>query len=323
MKKILILGGTKFIGRNLVEQLLSLNKYDITLFNRQKTDSTLFTELKLLKGDRETDDVNQFTNQYWDCIIDLSCFFPISLEKLLENLDGKVGRYIFISTLSAYELDKNLLESKIKEDFQTLSCNESEKSDLRMSTYGKRKAECERVLLKAKWLDKIILRPSIVYGKYDNTDRFYYWLYKAKKQKTIIIPGNISDKITLTFVSDLIDIIVQSIEIKSHSTIYNVPTHKPLTLSEIIKTIEMNISLVNIDSETLIDNGFLPEENIPLWFNSSLMLSDEKLKLDFKIRTSFEESINHTKTYYSKMNWPEPKNNIDIGIENELIQNYR
>jgi 2'-hydroxyisoflavone reductase len=322
MKKILVLGGTKFIGRNLVEKLIFLDKYDVTLFNRQKTDSTLFPELTLLKGDRETDEVSQFTNQYWDCVIDLSCFFPNSLEKLLNDLEGKIGRYIFISTLSVYELDKNLLEFNIKEDFQTLSCNESEKSDITMSTYGKRKAECERVLLKAKWLNKIILRPSIVYGKYDDTDRFYYWLYKAKKQKTIIIPGHVSDKITLTFVSDLIDIIIQSIEITNHSTLYNVPTHKPLTLSEIIKTIKMNINLVNINSETLIDNGLLPEKDIPLWFDSPLMLSDEKLKLDFKILNSFEESINQSIAYFSKLNWPEPKNNIDANKENDLIQSF-
>ena len=84
MKKILILGGTQFVGRNLVERLDALGQFEITLFNRQQTGSHLFSHLKKIKGDRETSDINQLKNKTWDAVIDLSAYYPNSLQNLLE-----------------------------------------------------------------------------------------------------------------------------------------------------------------------------------------------------------------------------------------------
>jgi 2'-hydroxyisoflavone reductase len=209
MKKILILGGTQFIGRNLVEKLQGNDHYEITLFNRQQTNSSLFADTKKIKGDRETADIKQLTGVYWDYIIDLSGYYPDSLNILLNTLKGQVGRYIFMSTLSAYQLDDEQLKASIPECGATSSCDQYQHTDNTMATYGPRKAECERILLQTDWLDKIILRPSIIYGKYDHTDRFYYWLYRSHSQQPVIIPDS-TDKITLTYVGDLVNIIVQS-----------------------------------------------------------------------------------------------------------------
>lgn len=320
MKKVLILGGTQFIGRNLVEQLQGLN-YDITLFNRQQTQPNLFPDVKKIKGDRETADIKYFTDQYWDCIIDFSCFYPDSLEILLNKLKGKAGRYIFISTLSVYGLDEDLCRLEIKENFETLPCNQFERRDNSMTTYGQRKAECERVLLKKEWLDKIILRPSIVYGKYDPTDRFYYWLYKAKKCKRVVLPNNGMDKITLSYVEDLTNIIIQSIKIKNHSTIYNATTHQPLSLREIIQYINRDIYMIDINPHKLISIGLNPGQDIPLWFNSPLMVSNERLSKDFQlVFKSFNDSIEETALFFANLNWPIPKTGLNEIKENDLIE---
>jgi 2'-hydroxyisoflavone reductase len=302
MKKILILGGTQFIGRNLVEQLQG---YEITLFNRQQTNADLFPDIHKIKGDRETDDIKQLSGVYWDYIIDLSCYYPEGLAALLTELKGQVGRYIFLSTLSAYLLDTEQFKSPITEDTATLVGDEP-------GGYGQRKADCELLLLQADWLDKIILRPSIVYGKYDYTDRFYYWLYRAHLEQPFVIPES-TDKITLTYVGDLVNVIMQAMEIKDHRVIYNVSTHAPLTLKEMVLYMNNNVALTEIPAEKLLANGVLPEQDVPLWFNCPLMLNSERLIQDFQpVFKSFEASIHETAAYYSALGWPVPKAGVEL-----------
>jgi len=319
MKKLLILGGTQFIGRNLVERLKGGGEYEITLFNRQQTQANLFQNIKKIKGDRETNDINILTGKNWDCVIDLSCYYPNSLEFLLSILKGRVDRYIFISTISAYQLDSQLTEP-IKENFEIHHCELSERTDKSIATYGNRKAECERILQKAKWLDKIILRPSLVYGKYDPTDRFYYWLYKAHNQLPIILPDNGTDKITLTYVSDLVDIIIKSISIQNHSTVYNATTHEPLPLKAVIKSIDQFAQTITISSTDLINKGIKSGQDIPLWFNTPLIINNDQLRKDFDIDlTPFDQSVRETWNYYESLNWPQPKIGLDHKKENEII----
>jgi len=325
MKKILILGGTQFIGRNLIEELIKLNKYDLTLFNRQQTSPELFQNLKKIKGDRETDDIKQLFNQNWDFVIDISCYYPNSLETLISNLKGKIGRYIFISTISVYQW-KQKLEININEDFKISNCKIEERNDVLPKTYGKRKAECERVLMRAKWLDKIILRPSIVYGKYDKTDRLYYWINKVNLEKPFITPEENNEEITLTYVKDLVNIIIKSLEIKEHNTIYNTSTHQPITLKNILnlleKSVEKKSNFIEVTSKKLIKNEVLPEVDLPLWFNDHLSLSNKKLKTDFEIElTDFEQSIFETVNYYKNLNWPKTEKGLNIIKEQQIIKN--
>jgi 2'-hydroxyisoflavone reductase len=325
MNKILILGGTHFIGRNLIEKLLEINTYDITLFNRQKTSPDLFPDLKKIKGDRETDDINKVANTDWDFVIDLSCYYPGALNDFIKKLKGKVGRYIFISTISVYDLEQNSNSEILTENFKIQNCSEEETKDNSSETYGKRKAECERLLSQTEWLEKIILRPSIIYGKYDTTDRLYYWLDRIKQQNPFIVPNCKSEKVTLTYVTDLVNIIIKSLKIQNHSTTYNASTHRPFTLSEMIDKISnVKSSKIEMTNEQLLDNKIKPEEDIPLWFNLQLAISNDKLLRDFEINlTSFDQSIKNTIKYYDQLNWPFCNAGFDYHQEKILISKYK
>lgn len=324
MKKILILGGTQFIGRNLVEHLQHRKDLSITLFNRQKNNAELFPDLNKIKGDRETGDIDLIAKEDWDLIIDVSSYYPNSLETLLVKLKGKVKRYIYVSTISVYDLEKyaNLL---IDENVPLLSCSVTERTDTTMHTYGKRKAECERVLLKAEWLDKIILRPSISFGKYDHTDRFYFWLYRIKKLKQFILPDKGKDRLTLTFAPDLARIIEKAMEIKEHSTIYNATTNTPCPLNEVVNkimdTLTSEASVVHIHSAKLLSKEIIPGKDIPLWFGQEVMIDSSKLKKDLGITfTSLEDAIKETRSYYEKLNWPKPIAGMNEIREKEIIK---
>lgn len=321
MKKVLILGGTQFIGRNLVEELEKLKNYDLTLFNRQQTAPELFQNLKKIRGDRETTAIEQLYNQNWDIVIDISCYYPDGLADLISKMKGKIGRYIFISTISVYAWEKKL-EVNITENFEISNCTISERKNTSSETYGKRKAACENILLDARWLDKIILRPSIIYGKYDKTNRLYYWINKVNQGKPFLIPEDIDEKITLTYINDLVNIIIMSMEIKNHNTIYNASTHQPITLKNIIDLISKSISkssnYIEVPAQELLRNDIQPEVDLPLWFNEHLSINNEKLTTDFDIQlTPFEQSIQETIAYYKNLNYP--KTDIGLNLDKEQV----
>lgn len=214
------------------------------------------------------------------------------------------------------------MKNYITENNEILTCDVSHRSDKSDASYGNRKAECERVLQNASWLDKVILRPSMVYGRYDPTDRLYYWLYRSHRQTPFILPNEGKDKITLTYVKNLANIITKSIETRTHSVIYNATTHQPVFLRELIRTADGEAMTTCIDSHELIANGVKPGEDIPLWFNNSLMISNEKLLKDFDIELhSFDRSIGETVEYYSDLNWPLPKTGLNLAREEEIIRN--
>ena len=102
--------------------------------------------------------------------------------------------------------------------------------------YGGKKAECERILAKAN-IDYRILRPALVYGRFDHTDRFYYWLYQVKMNKTLLLPDNGNRLFSITYVDDLVESIVESLIIDSDSDIYNVISEPILSIEKIVKTL--------------------------------------------------------------------------------------
>ena len=191
MKNILILGGTGFVGRILSENLAQTG-HKVTLFNRGKRNPSLFPQFEKITGDRNTADIFKIATSSWDVVIDFSGFFPDNIENLVSMLVGTTGRYIFISSASVYDVaHPSGLTYPIKEDFHLLPCTDEQKNDKHpFNFYGNKKAECERIILNADKLDTLIFRPALIYGRYDPTDRFYYWLYRTKSQDEIMIPEN-------------------------------------------------------------------------------------------------------------------------------------
>ncbi len=128
MKKVLVLGGTQFVGRVLVEQLLKRGGYEVVLFNRGKTNPQLFPELRKIVGNRETDDLFQTCSEDWDAVIDINGYYPNTLQAYASRIQPHCKRYIFISTASVYNLE--ISENKlIGEDFDLLPCSTEQRTD--------------------------------------------------------------------------------------------------------------------------------------------------------------------------------------------------
>ncbi len=323
MQKILVLGGTQFIGRNLVMRLQEMNEFDITLFNRQQTQADLFPDINKIKGDRKTDDIKQIAKKEWDYVIDLSCYYPDDVVRTLSQLLKSTKKYIFISTSSVYdnENDKSTLRTEIAE---TLKCNSQQNSDQTTSSYGNRKAECERILI-ASGMNYTILRPCLVYGDYDYTDRLYYWIHQVKQNVTLVLPDNGERIFSLTYVHDLVESIVKAIRSPQTSGIYNVISTPKASIKLITTCIcelmNKEINVLNATPDFLRENKISEWTDMPLWIDGDYCTySNDRIKRDFAFKpTGLKESIKNTISYHNGLGWHQPKYGISEARRQELL----
>lgn len=322
MEKILILGGTQFIGRNLVESLLSTQEYHLTLFNRGKTASHLFPNIDLIKGDRETNDIEEIGKIKWDYIIDTSCFYPASLTDVLNNLSHPPKKYIFISTCSVYDSEK---DTSILRDEQakTLECSNEQALDREVSTYGNRKAKCERIL-RDSGLNYTIFRPALVYGEYDYTDRFYYWLYQVKFKGKLLLPDNGERKFSITYIADLINAILKSLH-QNTKTTYNIISTPQVSIQKIVTTtkeiLQKDTEEINASPEFLNQNNIGQWMDMPLWIDGDhFTFSNTKIKNELNFEpTSLKTGVRQAISYHEGKDWSEPQYGISETKRLELI----
>ncbi|MBE2217661.1 MAG: NAD-dependent epimerase/dehydratase family protein [Ignavibacteria bacterium] len=328
MKKILILGGTGFVGRILTENLIKENIHPV-LFNRGKRSPGIFPELRHITGDRMVkEDIKQIAAESWDVVIDFSCMFPVNLDEITESLKGKAGRYIFVSTCSVYPMDDpEMWKVPVDESTETLPCTEEQKVDPDiLPTYGQKKAECERILLAKDWLDTIIFRPGLIYGRYDYTDRFYYWLHRAHSVNPILLPEEGREKFTATYSEDFAALIRSAIDIKSHNKVYNAVTHSPVSLKEYLdescRQLGTSPEFVNVNMDFIEKNELQPWGDLPAWVGAmELVLDYSKALRDFPVKFhTFNESLKGCIDYYSSLSWKVPVAGLTPEREQELIK---
>lgn len=309
MKKVLIIGGTQFVGRTLVEQLLPMGQYDLTLFNRGKTNPNLFPEIKRILGDRNTSDLHQVAQQDWDCIIDISCYFPNPLEDFLQQLKGRVGRYIFVSTAGVYDLETGNNEGYKTEDFPRWTYSTADRVDKQPATYSKRKVACEDILLSQDWLNTIILRPALIVGHYDHTDRLYYWFYKVKTQDTFIIPNEGKDLISYTDVKDFARMMIQSIDIDNQHHVYNTTSYAA-SLGQFVQLAAQHLNktpkLLNASPDFIAKHNIRVWTELPLWVEGNAFTKDSsRLQKEFNFTFStIAETTERLMDYYgNQLKW--------------------
>lgn len=323
MPKLLILGGTNFIGRNLVDSLLKDEAWDITLFNRQQSGPNLFPDIKKIKGDRNTSDIEEIGREAWDYVIDLSCYFPAQLEASLKALPS-VKRYILISTCSVYD---NQAHSGMLRDEQAplLACSEQDARDPSTATYGQRKAECERLLAKSG-KNYSILRPALVFGPYDPTDRFYYWLHQLRKKEWLLLPENGEGVFSLTYVSDLVACILACLHSRGSFEVHNVITKTKISIREILALAldpgQLFPKTLSASADFLDHEGIRPWIDFPLWLKGNFFTyCNASMRHKLGVSPSkMELALKATQEYYSNKEWPEPIYGLKESVRQTLLR---
>lgn len=169
--RLLVLGGTQFVGRHLVAAALDAG-HDVTLFNRGKTNPGLFPAATELVGDREAGDLTALEDGEWDGVIDVNAYVPRVVTQLVDVLGERAGHLTFVSTGSVYDL-AGLHD--VDESAPLARLDDPATEEVTGETYGALKVLCEQAAQAGYPGRSSIVRPGIVAGPHDPTDRFTWW----------------------------------------------------------------------------------------------------------------------------------------------------
>ena len=246
---ILVLGGTRFIGRTFVDIALS-REHTLTLFNRGRSDAGLFPSVQRVTGDRsDRAAVAQLAAREWDCIVDISGYRPDQVRPVIEAAGGTAKHYLYVSTVSVYA---EPVPPGALEDAPLLDVDQSiPASDAR--AYGGLKALCE-TLLRSSLGDRLsVLRPTFVIGPHDYTDRFTWWVRRVARGGRMAVPRRLDQHLQLLDVRDLAAFAVRVVEQRILGTFNTVGPEQPVTIAAVLedvqRALEVTISPEPVDSD--------------------------------------------------------------------------
>ncbi|WP_221090079.1 NAD-dependent epimerase/dehydratase family protein [Deinococcus aquaedulcis] len=207
---ILVLGGTKFVGRHIVLALLAAG-HRVTVLTRGQSPDELPAEVERLHGDRNASEAGlaALAGRTWAACVDVSGYTPGQVRASAEGLRAQVERYVFISTASVYaEPDRH----PVREDDPLLPPAAEDVTEITGETYGPLKVTCEQIVQATYGERATILRPQIVAGPYDHTARYPYWPDRASRGGETLLPGDGTDHVQVIDGRDLARFTVQVIE---------------------------------------------------------------------------------------------------------------
>jgi 2'-hydroxyisoflavone reductase len=260
---LLILGGTGFLGPHVVEQALARGM-QVTLFNRGKTNSDLFPELEKLRGDRDGD-LEALRGRSWDAVLDTSGYVPRVVRASAELLAPSVQQYVFISSISAYA---DFAREGINEDDPVATMEDETNEDVR-ANYGALKALCEQAAEQVMSGRVANIRPGLIVGPRDNSDRFSYWPVRIARGGEVLAPGTGQDPVQIIDVRDLAAWIVHVVESR-HTGVYNaVGPAERLTMRDMLERTRAALgsaaTFTWADARFLEEQGVMPWQHMPVW----------------------------------------------------------
>jgi 2'-hydroxyisoflavone reductase len=259
--RILVLGGTQFLGRAVVEAALQ-HGHDVSMFNRGQTRPELYPDAEKLRGDRDGD-LGALAGRQFDAVVDTSGYVPRIVRATLGAL-GDVGHYTFVSSVSVYAD----LSSPAGEDAPVAQLTE-ETEEYRSEAYGALKALCEDVV-RERHPKAFIPRPGLIVGPWDPTGRFTYWPERLADGGRVLAPAPAGAPAQVIDVRDLAEWIVSAADRKLAGTFNAIAP--PTTIGDVV---EMCRRVAGSDAEVIwVDSEFLVEQEIGEWMELPLWLSD-------------------------------------------------
>lgn len=275
--KFLILGGTKFLGRHLINAALNQG-HQVTIFTRGREKLDINPNVEHLIGDR-VNNLEALKGRTWDRVIDTSGYVPWDVEKSTELLADSCEHYTFISSISVYsDLEKPntneecKVDNMTKEELEEVRLDESRESV--MKYYGALKYLCEEAAKKIMPGRILNVRPGLIVGQYDPTDRFTYWIDRISKGGEVLCPGLKDALIQFINAEDLAKWIISASE-KVIVGEYNVtgPDYK-LTMGELLEKCKdvsnSSVALTWASEEFLYENNVQYWSQMPLWIPERL-----------------------------------------------------
>lgn len=262
--KILVLGGTGFIGPHMVREALRRG-HEVSLFNRGRTNNELFPDLELFKGDRNNG-LQSLEGGKWDVVVDNSGYVPRQVEDSARLLSAVVSHYLYVSTISVYAVSP----APITESSPLETMEDETVEEVTGETYGPMKALCEqRVLAEVGAARTTILRPTYICGPGDRTDRYTYWPVRTSRGGEMLWPGSPEDDIQIIDVRDFANFTVDCLEAKTPGIFNTVTPLQSFKMGDLMEdslaVTDSDMTPVWVDKEFIAENEVADGGGLPIW----------------------------------------------------------
>lgn len=267
--KILIIGGTIFVGCHLTQTALERG-HEITLFNRGRHSPDLFPEVEKFHGDRDGG-LDILLGHTWDAVIDTCGYVPRIVGASAKLLSSLVDHYTFVSSISVY---RDVSLRGIDEDYHVAELEDTSVEEIDEKTYGPLKALCEQEVV-AEYPDRsLLIRPGLIVGPHDPTDRFTYWPMRAARGGEVLAPNPPAAPVQFIDVRDLAGWMIELIENRV-TGVYNATG--PNYQLEMAQFLETCITVADAGAQlTWVTEKFLADSKVEEWSDLPLWLSGEE-----------------------------------------------
>jgi 2'-hydroxyisoflavone reductase len=261
--RILVLGGTRFLGRAFVDAARARG-HALTLFNRGRTNPELHSGVERIVGDRDGG-LAALAGRTWDAVLDPSGFFPRIVGASASALAGCVERYLFVSSISVYA---EPIPRGVNESGPLAKLADPTVEDIGGGAYGGLKALCEERVRDAFGARALVVRPGLIVGPHDTTDRFPYWPRRLARGGEVLAPGSPGAPTQFIDVRDLAAWLVSLLERDVGGTFNATGPAEPLTLGPCLERIAAAVG--GGPRLTWVSEAFLDAQRIEPWMQMPL-----------------------------------------------------
>ncbi len=301
--KLLVIGGTRFVGRHFVAAALERG-HELTLFNRGRQSAPL-EGVETIQGDRNSD-LAKLEDRRWDAVLDTCGLLPRAVKASAEVLRDAVDVYVFVSTVSVYAdvsrpgVDESSRTETLTQE-QLDTANAIDPSQATAASYGDMygglKALCEQAAEEVMAQRVLVLRPGVIVGPYDYMDRFTYWVARVARGGEVLAPGNPQRHVQFIDARDLAEWTVRMIE-RKQTGVYNCNGEPgAVTMKRLVD--ECKAVSGSDASFTWVDEGFLAREQVAAWSELPLWLPEDEPSLKGFMYINSDKAIEAGLTFRS------------------------
>jgi 2'-hydroxyisoflavone reductase len=324
--KLLLIGGTRFLGRHIVEAAIARG-HELTLFHRGQTGKGLFDVEEIL-GDRDGE-IGKLSGRRWDAVIDTCGYFPRVVGLSANQLAESVGSYCFISTISVYT---ESAPRPIPEEGELIRfATPPEEEVITNETYGGFKVLCEEAVERTFGASRsLIIRPGLIVGPYDPSDRFTYWVDRFSGRGEILVPNRGDQPTQFIDVRDLAEFIVRQVE-KNTAGVYNVTgPAQPMTMGDLWQSCRENCG--GLPEEIVVSDDFLADNKVQEWIDLPFLIPKEDEMLLVTIDKAFESGLTIrplAETVAATAEWHRTRGEVELKAgmsrqrEKELLEKWK
>ena len=306
--RVLVLGGTVFLGRHVVEAALARGD-EVTTFTRGQTAPELHPEVEKLRGDRDGA-LDALRGREWDVVVDTSGFVPRVVRQSTELLADNVALYVFVSSISVYA---DVSRPGVTEDAPLATVEDEATEDVGVH-YGALKALCEQVVEQSLQGRTLVVRPGLIVGPHDPTDRFTYWPTRLARGGEVLAPAPPERLTQFVDARDLVEWI-RNVAGEGTTGIFSA-TGMPVSFAELLRTcgaVAATASHVQwVTDDFLLEAGVQPWTELPLWLPGEEDAGHAEIDVTKALDTGLslrplEETVRDTLEWAQGLDGPAPR----------------